>query len=87
MTVRIASKAHIVETSGPGAIISQVCTWYNIEIWELGKEEAGKTGGGCIEYGKKIKRPINICQTLKCKFLVCGPVGTKSSIITFLGRA
>lgn len=28
-----------LETSGPGAIISQVA-WYNVEIWELGK------GGG-----------------------------------------
>lgn len=49
MTVSIAPRAHILETSGPGAIISEVCTWYNVEIWELGKEEAGKTGGGCVE--------------------------------------
>lgn len=49
MTVSIAPKAHILETSGPRAIISQVCTLYNVEIWELGKEEAGKTGGGCVE--------------------------------------
>ena len=49
MTVNISLRAHILETSGPGAIISQVCTWYNVEIWELGKEEAGKTEGGCVE--------------------------------------
>ena len=49
MTVSIAPRAHILESSGPGAIISPVCTWYNVEIWELGKEEVGKTAGGCVE--------------------------------------
>lgn len=55
------------------------------------REQGG--GGGrqgwewVVEGKKEIKRPINICQTLKCKSLACGPVGTKSSIITFLGRA
>lgn len=41
--------------------------------------------GGWLER-KKIKRPINICQTLKCKFPACGPVETQSFIITSLGR-
>lgn len=45
-----------------------------------------KAGGGWVEGRKEIKRPINICQTLKCKSLACVPVGTKSSVITFLRR-
>lgn len=70
---------------GSGAIISLICTWDNAQN-RVGEEEAGQVGGG--GKGKKeIKRPINICQTLKCKSLACVPVETKSSIITFLGRA
>lgn len=42
--------------------------------------------GGWLER-RKIKRSINICQTLKCKFPACGPVGTQTFIITFLGRS
>lgn len=53
----------------------------------VGGGGGGKVGGGWVEGRKEIKRPINICQTLKCKSLACVPVETKSSVITFLGRA
>lgn len=60
---------------------------YLVQCRELGGGGGGRQGWGWVVKGKKeIKRPINICQTLKCKSFACGPVGAKSSIITFLGR-
>lgn len=66
MSMSLAPRAHILETSGPGAIISQVCTWDGVR--ELGVGKAGKAGGGWVEgrHPKDYKYLSNFKMQIPC---------------------
>lgn len=74
------------KSSAPGTVVSQIRTWYNVEIDGWGR----RRWQGWVWVGrgeKKDQKAYKYQSNFKMQILCLCPVGTKSSVTTFLERA